>query len=71
VQAKFFPFKNILFVTLIPEMSQEKYGMSDGMKRKGNSRLIIRKVFKPVATVPPAPKKREAKPEALVYNTKS
>lgn len=56
---------------LIPEMSQEKYDISNGMKRKGNSRLIIRKVFKPVVTVPPAPKKHEAKPEACVYNTKN
>lgn len=56
---------------LIPEMLQEEYDMSDRMKRKGNSRLIIRKVFKPVVTVPPAPKKHEAKPEAFVCNMKS
>lgn len=52
------------------EMSQEKYDRSDGMKRKGNSRLTISKVFKPVVTVPPAPKHHEATPEAFVYNTK-
>lgn len=55
MQAKFFPFKNILFLMLIPEMSQEKYDMNEGMKEKGNSRLIIRKVFKSVVTVPLAP----------------
>lgn len=52
-------------------MSQEKYDMSDGMIRTGNSRLIIMKAFKPVVTVPLAPKKREAKLEAFVYNTMS
>lgn len=50
---------------LWPERSQERYGMSDGMKRKGNSRLITREVFEPVVTDPAVSQSVSAEPQNM------
>lgn len=65
------PLKTSLCYALSWDVMREVWHEQWDEKKKGNSRVIIRKVFKQPVTVLPTPRKHEAKPEAIMYNSKS